>query len=94
MKTPKKKLEREKQNSPIDVMHGIQEDCGAIPRIHNDAVNGDMLIFFDRVILVNMPPPSRQMMVPLPYKEHLVSKMGKVRVSTEHGIELFICLFT
>ncbi len=84
---------KEEQNSPIDVIHGIQENSGGIPRIHNDAVNRDMPIFVKRVMLVDMPPPSRHTMVPLPNKEHLPSKVGEVGVITEHGIELFISLF-
>jgi hypothetical protein len=50
-----KKLAKKKQNSPIDIFHGIQEDSGAIPWIHHNAVNRYMPIFIEQVMLVDVP---------------------------------------
>ena len=36
---------KENQNSPIDVNHDNQKDCGAIFKIHNNTINGDVQIF-------------------------------------------------
>ena len=75
-----------KQNSPVDVIHGIKEDGGAISWFHDNTVNKDMLIFVQRVMLVNVPPPSRQPMVSLPHEEHFADKVSKVGFILEHGI--------
>ena len=44
------------------------------------------------MMLVNVPPPSRQPMVSLLDEEHLASKVSKVGVVLEHGIEFLIGL--
>jgi hypothetical protein len=36
-----------------------------------------MPIFVERVMVIDVPPPSRQTMVPFLNKEHLASKLGK-----------------
>ena len=51
-----------------------------------------MSIFVKWVVLVDVPPPSCQMMVSLAHKEHLASKVDNVGVILEHGIKLLICL--
>jgi hypothetical protein len=78
------KQRRERGISPIDVIHSIEEDCSGAPWIHDNAVNGYMPIFVERVMLINVPRPRCQTMVPLPDEEHLASKVGKVGVISEH----------
>ena len=65
-------------NSPVYVIHSIQKNGGAVSWIHDDTVSRDMPFFVQRVMLVDVPPPSCQTMVPLPHKEHFVHKMSKV----------------
>ena len=52
-----------------------------------------MPIFVEQVMLVGVLWLSRQTMVPFLHEKHLASKVGKVGVILEHGIELFIRLF-
>ena len=43
-----------------------------------------MPIFVERLTFVDVPQPSRQTMVPLPHKEHLAGKVGKVKAWGGH----------
>ena len=43
-------------------------------------------------MLINMPPPSCETMVPLPHVEYFSRKVSKVMVILEHGIEIHIGL--
>lgn len=52
MKQELKKQWKNNKNSPIDVFHGIQEDCGAISWIHNNPVNKDIPIFVQWMMLL------------------------------------------
>ena len=54
-----KKTRGRKLNLPIDVIDGIQQDGGGMSWIHDNAIN------------IDVPPPSRQLMVTLPHVEHL-----------------------
>jgi hypothetical protein len=65
-------------NSSVDVIHSIKKDGDAISWIHNDTVSRIMPVFVQRVMLVDVPPPSCQMMVPVPPIEHFVHKASKV----------------
>ena len=91
-KHEKKKLRMKKPNSPINVIHGIQENCDCIPRIHDNAVNRDMPIFVERMMIIDVSPPCGQTMVPFPHIEHLANKLSKDELSSKHGIETFIRL--
>lgn len=54
-----------KQNkiSYVDVIYGINEDIGAISRVYDNTVNGDVPIFVQRMMLINVPLPNCQPMV-------------------------------
>ena len=80
------------QNSPIDVIYSIKEDGSAISWIHNNTINRDMPILVQQVMLVDVPPPSCQPMVPFPHLEHFFHKMRKVGVSLDNGIKFCIGL--
>ena len=79
-------------NSPIDIIHGIKEEGGAISWIHQYTISPYMPIFVQRVMLVDVPPPRCQPMVTLPHVEHVANKVSKVRVFFENGIKLCIGL--
>lgn len=68
--------EKKNQNSPVDVIHGIKEDKCVIFWIHNNIVNAYVLIFVQHMMFVNVPPPSCQPMIPLPYVEHFIRKVS------------------
>jgi hypothetical protein len=76
-------------NLPIDVIHGIQKDCGRISWIHNNTINRDMPFFIQRMMLINVPPACCQSVVPLPHKEYLARKMSKIIVILDHRFEFF-----
>ena len=76
----------------MDVIHAIQQDCGAIFWIHNNKVYKDMPILIEQVMLVNMPPPSCETMVPLPHVEYFARMVRNVRVILEHGVKFRIGL--
>ena len=89
---PNKQTRKINLNLPIDVIHDIQEDCGAIFWIHNNIVHRDMPILIQQVMLINMPPPSCETMVPLPHVEHFAKEVSKVRAILEHSVEIYIGL--
>ena len=76
-------------NSPVDI---IEEEGSAISWIHHNTISRDMPIFVQRVMIIDVPPPSCQSMVPLPHVEHFVNKDSKVGVSLESCIKLWIDL--
>ena len=90
----KQKKNTKCQNSPANVIHGIKKDNGAISRVHDNTVNRDVPILVQRVMLVNMPPPSYQPMIPRPHIEQFVRKVNKVGDFLENGIELVIGLMS
>ena len=86
------KNKRKKIELTNDVIHGIQEDGCGISWIHDNTINGDVPIFIQRVMFIDVPPPSQQTMVILPHVEHLAKKVSKVRIILEHGVEFLIGL--
>ena len=80
------------QHLPLDVIHSIKEDDGVISWVHDNTVNGDVPIFVQRVMFVDVPPPRYQPMVPLPHVEHIFRKVSKVGIFLENGIKLVIGL--
>ena len=75
---------------PVDVIHGIQEDAGLVPRIKDYAVNRNVPNLVIAVEVVHMTPPRRNAMVSLPYVEHLAGKFGKVRISHKLGLKAVV----
>jgi hypothetical protein len=71
-------------NVPVDIIHHIKEDGGAVSGVHNNAIDGNVPIFVHGMVLVNVPKPSRQSMIALPHKEHLANKVREVRVILEY----------
>ena len=75
---------------PVDVIHGIQEDAGLVPRIKDYAVNRNVPSLVIVVEVVHMTPPCRNAMVSLPHVEHLVGKFGKVRISHKLSLKAVV----
>jgi len=65
---------------PIDIAHGVEEEGGAIPRVHNNTVDANVPIFVGGVELVDVSPPSRASMIALPKEKHLPHMGSEVRV--------------
>ena len=75
---------------PVDVIHGIQEDAGLVPRIKDYVVNRNVPSLVIAVEVVHMTPPRRNSMVSLPQVEHLARKFGKVRISHKLGLKVVV----
>ena len=75
---------------PVDVIHGIQEDVGLVPRIKDYAMNRNVPGLVMAVEVVHMMPPRRNSMVSLPHVEHLAKKFGKVRISHKLGLKAVV----
>jgi hypothetical protein len=65
-------------NSSVYVIHSIQKNGGGVYWIYAVTINRDMSFFVQRLMLVDVPPPNCQTLVPLPHEEHFVHKMSKV----------------
>lgn len=59
-----KKTRKKTLNLTIDVIHGIQKDCDRISWIYDNTINRGMSIFIQQMMLINVPPQSRQTMIP------------------------------
>ena len=70
---------------PVDVIHGIQEDAGLVPRIKDYAMHRNVPGVIIVVEVVHMTPPCRNSMVSLPHVKHLARESGKVRIGIKLG---------
>ena len=74
----------------VDIIHGIQEDAGLVPRIKDYAMNQNVLGLVIAMEVVHMTPPHRNSMVSLPHVEHLARESGKVRISHKLGLKVVV----
>ena len=75
---------------PVDIIHGIQEDAGLVPRIKDYAMNRNVSGLVIAVEVVHMMPPHRNSMVSLPHVEHLARESGKVRISHKLSLKAVV----
>ena len=75
---------------PLDVIHGIQEDAGLVPRITDYAMHRNVPGLVIAVEVVHMTPPHRNSMVSLPHVEHLARESGKVKIGHKLGCKAVV----
>ena len=75
---------------PVDIIHGIQEDVGLVPRIKDYAMNRNVPGLVIAVEVVHMTPPRCNSMISLPHVEHLTRESGKDRISHKLGLKAVV----
>jgi hypothetical protein len=73
---------------PINIAHVIEEYTGVTSRVNNNAIHREMPILVIGVVVIDVPPPSGEMMIAFSYKEHLSGEMCKIRILLELGVKL------